>query len=92
MAMVMTKDGQVRPMKLSDLKEITERNRRIEQLEKLNAALQAQIDQMRPVITAVHGYCQSDQYGWDNRATLYVLRDAYCTYESSGGKDGADAS
>lgn len=66
--------------------------KRADGLQSINATLAAEIDRQRPVITAVHGYCQSDQYGWDNRATLWVLRDAYRAYESSGGKDRVDES
>ena len=56
---------------------------RIRQLERLNATLAAEIDRLRPVVTAVHGYCESDQYGWDNQMTLQVVRDAYRAYEAA---------
>lgn len=62
---------------------IESRNERIRQLEQLNATLAAEIDLMRPVITAVHGYCQSDKRGWDQRATLWVIRQAYMAYETA---------
>lgn len=88
MAIVMTKDNQVRPMELSDLKEVAERDRRIEQLEKLNSQLAAEIDRCRPVITAVVGYRDCDQYGWDKSAARMVLIETIAAYESSGGKDG----
>lgn len=63
-------------------------NERIRQLEHLNATLAAEIDLQRPVITAVHGYRESDQYGWDNRVTLQVVRDAYRAYEAA--KEGGE--
>lgn len=52
MAIVMTKDGQVRPLQLADSKEVAERDERIVALEKLNATLAAQVDRMRPVVDA----------------------------------------
>lgn len=52
MTLIMTKDGNVRPMQMMDLKEVADRDVRIAQLEALNATLAAQVDQMRPVVDA----------------------------------------
>jgi hypothetical protein len=52
MAIVMTKDGHVRPLRPSDLKEVAERDERIRQLERLAATLAAQVDRMRAVVEA----------------------------------------
>lgn len=52
MAIVMTKDGLVRPLELADLTEVAERDKRIAQLEALNATLAAQIDRQAKVVKA----------------------------------------
>jgi hypothetical protein len=56
MVLVMTKDKQVRPLRLGDLKEVAERDERIRQLEQLNKVLAEQIDRMRPVVDAAVAY------------------------------------
>lgn len=52
MSIVMDGDGRVRPFQVSDLKEVAERDIRIEQLERLNATLAAQVDRMEKVVEA----------------------------------------
>jgi hypothetical protein len=59
MTIVMTKDGQVRPLGLADLKDVAERDTRIRQLEALNATLAAQVDRQRPVIEAAIAYART---------------------------------
>ena len=76
MTIIMTKDGQVRPLQPSDLKEVAERDTRIRQLEQLNTTLAAQIDRMRPVVDAVRDDNDNDyKYRARLRRTI-VLYDA----------------
>jgi hypothetical protein len=53
MSIIMDSDGRVRPFQVSDLKEVAERDRRIAQLERLNASLAAQCDRLGKVVDAV---------------------------------------
>lgn len=52
----MRRDGSVSPLRPTDLKEVAERDERIRQLEKLNAALSAEVDRQRAVVDAVEGW------------------------------------
>jgi hypothetical protein len=79
MAIIMTSDGQVRPLQPADLKDIAERDTRIRQLEQLNATLAAQVDRMRPVVTAAWGWRLSE--GAPVRAV--VLSEAVDAYQSA---------
>lgn len=77
MALVMTKDGQVRPLQPSDLKEVAKRDERIRQLEELNKVLAAEVDRMRPVVEAAVKAVEL------NGLMPWSLIDAVTTYQAS---------
>jgi hypothetical protein len=77
MGPIMTDDGHVRPLRLEDLKEVAERDRRIQELEQLNAALAAQVDRMDVVMKAAKTWAGSDK-GF----TRIALRTAVINYVS----------
>jgi hypothetical protein len=55
-------------------------HQRIQQLEKFNAKLTAQVERLRPVISAVESYVDCDQYGWDKTIARQVLITAMTDY------------
>jgi hypothetical protein len=84
MAIVMTKDGKVRPMEMSDFKEVAECEERICQLEQLNAVLAEQVDRMRPVVEAAQAWLVRDV----ERFRLAAAVDAYNTAMAQLAKEG----
>ena len=77
MGLVMTKDGQVRPLRLEDLKEVAERDERIRQLEQLNATLAAQVDRMRPVVDAAQKWSNTYDDGAEDTPLLEAVTEYY---------------
>lgn len=74
MAIIMTEDGNVRPLRLTDFAGLAERDKRIRELEALNSTL-AQIDRMTPVVKAAtdmkeHG-CGQCEAQLDRAVTIY---------------------
>jgi hypothetical protein len=81
MAIIMTSDGRVGPLEPADLKEVTERDTRIRQLEALNATLAAQVDRMRPVIEAAIAYARTLRLASDWRDGEAPLEHAVRVYQ-----------
>jgi hypothetical protein len=75
MIIVMTEDGRVRPLQPSDFKEVAERDRRIEALERQCATLAAQVDRDRLVIKMAELW-RDNEKGF----TRIGLREAVDTY------------
>jgi multidrug resistance efflux pump len=79
----MTDDGHVRPLRVEDLREVAEQDKRIQQLEAQCATLAAQVDRMRPVIEAAQARVESLRQihpdGWTQDEDVLV-RDV-TTYE-----------
>lgn len=90
MTIIMTKDGRVRPLQASDLKEVAERDDRIRQLEKQCADLAAEVDRQRPVVEAAQVLTRSlrrhQPESWSG--TEEALERAVAAYEAS--REGAD--
>lgn len=83
MAIIMDKNGSVRPFQMSDLTEVAQRDERIRQLERLNATLAAEIDRMRPVAEAAVewrrvGYERKDEFAYRIGPLLDAI-DIYAT-------------
>lgn len=78
MGLIMTEDGHVRPLRVSDLKEVAERDERIHQLEELNRALAAEVDAQRPVVEAA---IDMKEHGCGQCET--ALEQAVVTYQAS---------
>jgi uncharacterized phage infection (PIP) family protein YhgE len=71
----MDKDGKIRPLSLSDIKEVSERDERITQLEQLNSLLAEQIDRMDKVIKIARQWHNNDK-GF-TRIALHNALDQY---------------
>jgi len=78
MSIVMDSDGRVRPFRVSDLKEVAERDRRIEQLERLSATLAAQVDRQALVLVAVRRWEANDK-----ASTRNGVRAALAAYDAA---------
>ena len=75
MAIIMTKEGRVRQLEASDLKEVAERDERVRQLERLNAGLAEQVDRMAKVVDAAiewRDYCVAES---DDDKLLEAISD-----------------
>jgi hypothetical protein len=75
-------DRKLQPVEVSSLKEVVERDKRIQQLEKLNATLAAEVDRMRPVVEAAVEWRRD---GYERKADFCVginpLLDAIDIYD-----------
>lgn len=75
MAIVMTKDGQVRPLRPGDLREVAERDERIVALEQQCAVLAAQIDRQARVVDAAIEWKNYSLAESDNDELLEAIAD-----------------
>lgn len=87
MGLIMTEDGHVRPLRVSDLKEVAERDERIRQLQQLNATLTAEINRMRPVVDAAIKWNETNYRDTKEiEFALDALGEACDDYEASKSK------
>jgi hypothetical protein len=78
MAIVMTKDGHVRPLQPSDLKEVAGRDERIRQLERQCAVLSTHVDRQGRVVEAAIAWADwlRERPVWDEPESVleYAVR------------------